>query len=90
MKKHEKKTIKFLLTLFFIVACIVSINAQVDTTGINNVAQNGLNIAADALTVQYPSLSHALVGLAVAAIMWCIRFFEKKAMDKNNTPTGKN
>ena len=82
MKKHEKKTVKFLLTLFLIVACIVTVSAQIDTTGLNSAAQTGLEAAGDIVSVKYPYIPHTIVALVVATIMWVIRYFEKKAMAK--------
>jgi hypothetical protein len=82
MKKHEKKTVKFLLTLFLIVACIVSVSAQIDTTGLNSAAQTGLEAAGDIVSIKYPYIPHTIVALVVAAIMCVIRYFEKKAMAK--------
>lgn len=91
MKKHEKATVIILLTLYFIVACIVCVNAQIDTAGINKAAQMGLEAAGNVITIEFPYISHTLVGLVVALVMWVIRYFEKKAMAKNNSaPTEQN
>jgi hypothetical protein len=82
MKTHEKKTIKFLLTLLMIVACIVTVSAQIDTAGLNNAAQTGLDAAGDIVSVKYPYIPHTIVALVVAAIMGVIRYFEKKYIAK--------
>lgn len=82
MKKHEKKTIKFLLTLFLIVACIVTVSAQIDTSGLNSAAQTGLEAAGDIVSVKHPYIPHTIVALVVAAIMCVIRYFEKRSMAK--------
>jgi glycerol uptake facilitator-like aquaporin len=87
MKTHEKKTINFLLTLFLIVACIVTVSAQIDTSAINSAAQLGLNTAGDMVSVKYPYIPHTIVGLVVAAIMGVIRYFEKKYITKKAAAT---
>ena len=89
MKKHENKTVKLLLTLFFIVACILSASAQIDTTGINNAAQAGLEVVGEIISIKFPYISHVIVGLVVTVIMGVIRYFEKKALTKKKTTENK-
>jgi hypothetical protein len=75
---------KLILTYIFLAVCFFSTmiaTAQVDTLEVNNAAESTLSVLFYFLVNKYP-LFAPFTGIVTAAVMFIVRFFEKRAMKR--------